>query len=747
MKGEGTKFKRSAGRPRGGGQPREPRYTRLKAWPILRRAGVLAELSNEEAFALGNAELWRRFVERGGVPVGQEEPLATIQLYRRVRRILEAGAEPYPEAIIRLALVVLGSGVRPTYGNLQPLLGRPSADDLEKAVVLAGFLPRKRIRPPSFASPSDLIRLFAPQDRLAVQKIFRHAENSRRQEDLPPKSHFGRVTQLGPALAFLGAVVVTRYTETGYKPRTGMASLSYLELVDDLLELSGRSDPGAMLCELYEGQRSNSDKRAQIAVGRALVRYSLDLSSARAWIEDVLGGSPAARSLLPTCDLRAKAFAAAFKRRSRSKATSKSKRRGDLKKQTVAPREMIVRLENRIHQVEAIHEEAKSQLELARNYPSLLPLRFAVSVRSVAADGTWDGVSTQLVHLRLDAPQNCVSAAAALWAGNPLRFGWMATEFEQSRVRREWAAKLPEPAKWALDDLLLIYEGHSGPGSCEPFFVDLYSWGLLEPSRTHSPTIMRKRTELLRAAGLKVPKRIPTEVMVHSFELGKIAAVVRGPDPELGQLAIPIRGLLHGLYYARFAYHLIKSHGPRTGEIIQVQQGEPFMEERQAYGDEDLVRVVPKGWEDLSTKTLNAATVEALKTMRTFTCERWFGMKPGDESFPLPTRAFPAIQARPQIGEGKFVFQSRLAAFDGGHLNFVLRAAFYGIAALDVHLERFGKITRMARDGVAKATQQFIADHGPGSDSTEHYNLGSAEEAADAAGEAAAEFEQELGLT
>lgn len=696
---------------------------RGKVWPRLRRAGVIDGLSNEMALALGDQKIWDRWMAAGGIIEG-DDSLQIFARYRQVRRILKVSGQSHSEWVLEQVAAYLGKA-KPTLTRIRTLIGKVNEDDLITICAIGGFAPPKSRRPARTATIWEIVDLFEGADRERARATVRKAQEEG--WSLPHELHNGRVLGLGPVLRWLGAVVLLRYVREGYRHTSAASSLTALEMADDLVAIRPDESPGAILRDAW--RHVEETNRSMLA--RYMVRYALDLGSARKWVAEELGHDGGGEGQLPACELRTDEFKAAFKARRQAVSASKDRRAQALAEQKLSPMEMLARLKARIAQVKAIQDRAEAMLKLVQDDPSLLPLSFSVEVPIVEADGLRRGDDQQLVHLRLELPSDAILHAVRISA---CRFPPSA----RRRAQRRIASTMPPPTLWTLDDFLLIYEGVTpltvGAQAIEPFFVDIFRWRLLEGKMPLPPAIAARRTELLNAASIPLTYASRSGVFAFDRKLRPVVRRLLGEDPNEGEVAVSILGVMHGLLYAQFAFELMISDGIRSGEILQVQLGEPFLEKRQG---QRFIKVVPKGWQELAEHELTLGARKALKELASFSSERWFGMARGETTYPLPARSFNRAQCRPELGEGQYLFQNKYNALDGEDLNATMKMAFYGISSMDIHLFRFGKITRMAKAGMAENVQILLSNHTEGSKTLRHYDLNGNEAATTAAHAAA----------
>lgn len=656
-----------------------------------------------------------------GCPTPGVEGRDRLSRYNQVRKSLKARALEHPEFIV-IEAIRLFAPKRLTRRMLYALLGGP----VEGALAIQDRILGQAIKrggPRNAGKLDDLLAEFDDRSRdLLMTDLNR--------EVLPPiqppsPAHIARVLAIRPGpIRLLAATLLLASSSNRVTASTACNWVANCERYADVLPAGDERTPRKVSNALQKYLRG--DLRPQDrdqARARACALYRSGISVAERHLIRVLRDSADPYlARLPALPADEDEFATESAAKLRDVKTPGRSGREDQAIDLV-PRfaEVLVGVENRVIQLEWLVSRCLAALPGAE---AALDSGLAVGfedVREVIDEMGGIGVGQQRISFSFRREGDLLKRAYEAWPNETL-----ARLLDGSIGGLGTPGKNHDPERWKR--LHVVYEGTTALAGCdravEPWFVDLFRWGMLEPDHRLPGDVSEMRRRAIVAGGL--PLAPPTSAGLLCNDQSRRAAVkfARTNDPARGAIVIPLINLYHAALYGRLILSYGLRWGARFGETTQLRLGPDCFRTHWIGGEEELyVALKPKGWLDYGKFGIDDGMIEAILQAKLFTHARWFPDTFNEKDEPwLPSVRF-GDSARTDLPIAPYLFVGRDGMPPPGFLMHIVKVLTYGILTSTRHVDRMVFATMLGLDGLEYEKLGGLLHHRPQSRMPMLYDL------------------------
>lgn len=680
---------------------------RAAAW--LRKAGLFSVNRTKDLMGRTRGDLWNCWIERGCPLGGDSTRLQQLAVYRRLKAMLAGTKAPHPSAMLKLAAVELGD-TPATRSSINPLLGVASKEDIATVCRMQGLKPRKPPRPSRSGTVEELIAVLPLKRQVAFRKTF--AEAARRGAVISAR-HIGRVLNLSRELQPLGAMMLLDWSWQGKAPATAQAYLHALEGVDDLWAKSKATRIDRFLCALNRS-REELDEGTKVATRN----FAIALGSARTFTVERFGSAAAVRLFLELPDpgdlreLAAQAALVIDARNDRKGLEREDQVLFDFEQNDDAD----LRVKQRQALVEAIYEGYRDALKRMGTKPPKGGFLFFVRTPVFDESGASIQGAEQYVHFRIES-----AAAVARRAIAKNREG--STKHRSATVA-QLGARSRRRAALLREDLLVLYDGvtpdKEGGPTVEPFFVELYRWGVLEGGTRHPPYVQACRALLIDNAALKGAWNSVRDLLALPEHLRWIQKMSRGDNPDEGEVILPVVALHHGTLLGTLAHSIARQACPRSYELLQVQLGPVFIKKKLFDASRFNLWMRPKWQNVLQPYEVNKEVLALISKIVKLVVARW---RPELDGKTLRLPVWPArLSQNKPLPDGEYVFTNSAGMLHRDEFQLLRHFVLWQVSTNKIQDERFILTSKFGRAGVPERMQAKLLKHSPSSKQTRHYN-------------------------
>lgn len=626
---------------------------KLEKWGVLRK--IFGQVVRPGDGSLEAA--WLDWCARR-CPTPGVEGRDRLSRYHQVRLALKARALEHPEFIV-VEAIELFAPKRLTRKMVYALLGGPVEAALAiQARYLGDGIKRGGAR--KAGKLDDLLAEFDSQSRDLLMSDLKR-------EVLPPiqppsPAHIARVLAIRPGpIRLLAATLLLANSSNRVTASTACMWVANCERYADVLPAGDELVPVAVSRGLTDYLRGNLRPldRDQIRA-RVCVDYRSAVSIAERHLVRVLrDDAQPYLARLPVLPDEARAFAkeAATKVRDARKPG-----RAEREDQAIdlVPRfaEVLIGVENRVIQLEWLVSKCLSALPDAE---AALDAGLAAGfedVREVIDEGGGIGAGVQRVSFSFRREGDLLQRAYRAWPNERL-----AKVLDQFGGRGGGPGKYHDCEKWRR--LHVVYEGTTALENCdravEPWFVDLFRWGMLEPDHRLPGYISEMRRRGIIAGGLPLAPPTSAGLLCNDQSRRATVKLARTDDPTRGAIIVPLINLYHAALYGRLILSYGLRWGARFSETTQLRLGPDCFRTHFMGGEEALyVALKPKGWSDYGKFGIDDGMIETILRAKLFTHARWFADTFNDKGEPwLPSVRF-GDSARKDLPIAPYLFIGRV---------------------------------------------------------------------------------------
>ncbi|MDE1918568.1 MAG: hypothetical protein KGJ57_21210 [Sphingomonadales bacterium] len=691
--------------------------------------------------------LWQDMCARGFGINGNRK---RFEVYRRVRSTLEVNDLPHTDEAL-LELVKFAGDQRITRRLITTMIGflgkeiSRDTDDRIAELTGKGFKP-KAAR--SSGTLDDLLAIFPEGTR---SKIAKHLDRKRIPVITPPsKEHIGRLLQIGKApLQLLGACILVAACGERKSYGTKKRLVGYVERFADIIPEDALGHPEKLL-KAWEDYASG----AILPHDSELIRhtranaYSGTIDSAERLAELVLGDDAYLVTELLPARLADEASFNLDRRKAQRKLEEKARSEKVVEVLDLVPRfiEVLGATNNRLHQVESILAACRKALPHARaRLEAGLDAGFEVEGLVVRADGTLGG-GKQVVSFRFELESTLLTRAHRSRPGD-IDLERLMPYGESATGALGWTGLYHRPEHW--NRIHLVYEttrpSETGGECVEPFFIDLFRWGMLEPDTKIGERVSQERRERLLDAGIPLCVDQVDGLLCNPVSRRAVARHARGPDPDRGAIVVPLVEFYHAMCYGWLIVHYGIRWGARFAETQQIRLGPDCFRTHTVGGKKKAYMALkPKNWADHGKFGLDASIAGALRTVNRLSIARWFQDERDEKGDPtLPVRPFGSSD-RPDLPPARYIFAARHRGLDAAELMHYVHVLLIGILDAGSHIGRYVFATALGLDGTGYEEQGWLMHHNPGSAVTKRYDLSAMIDSDDAATRHSANVDADL---
>lgn len=676
----------------------------------LHTTGLFGRATPTELRRRTRGELWKSWIEAGClVPEGCSSTEG-FAVCHRLRKLLAAANAPHPTVMLKRAAAELNTA-RATRQNVRRLLGQITTAEIAAIQQEQGLTPQKAIRARRSGTLDELICVLPAAQTAHLLSVFQKAAA----RGTPIQElHIGRVLNLRMELQRSAALVLLDCSWKGKSPATFQSYLNAIEKVDDLL----LSMPRMRLLKLLTHINSHTGSFEPKTLVN-LRTFLVAIGSTRRFVIEHFGGL-AASLLSCLCD---PALFDEIMEAAREVIADRDEERG------LAREEQVLfdlhnsdRMDRLVEQRQAFVELAFTRyVELLKQADGGIPaggLSLLVRTPVFDADGNPVDAAEQIVRFRVDTPGNVARRAAARNRPGPMRYS-MAAEITRLEAIH------PSPHSKLREDLMVIYDGvepvEPGGPTVEPFFIDLYRWGVLEGDTHHPPVVQACREQLLDEAEIKRQWQAIPGLLCLPRSLRWVARAARGADPRVGEVVVPLVALHHGLLLGAACHSVVRDACPRTFEILQIQLGPQFIgEELPGKKDRYPIMMRPKQHQVQRSYLVKGATLKLIARSVNLANRRWNPELLG-KSHRLPVRPAGLRGSKP-LPDGQYVFTSATRTLNKYELASLRHFILWNVTNSKIHDGRFKLATKFGFAGAAEPLKTKLLKQRRGSKQSRRYD-------------------------
>lgn len=665
----------------------------------LCRTGIFGNARPGDLMAKPRSQLWTDLFG-GAWPFPEDmPPSAVFALYRRLKINLVGADHPHVSSILELIASDLGRKKRGAKIEIERRIGRSTREERDRIHRLQGLEPENPTRPMREGTIDDLVSVLPEHLRAVVKcNLIKAGQRGRELKGY----HIGRVMGLQIALQPIGVMVLLDASWQNKALTTIQKYLGALEFIDDRLREAGDLRLHRLLARL------NREVDELSPTQRVLIRsYALAMSSARRFVRQRFSGSAAFWLARPLSDPRSliAVSEAAVEVIAQRNDDSELERVDQVLFELEQSRRMDRLVEERQRTIEIIFNayvealaSAPADVDAESSFEALIPVIDEAGGSSSGAE--------QYIRFKIKQPARILADVATY---DPE----YAAHYRLEKHCRRLAASGPALAGELREDLLCVYVGlrpalPGGPTS-EPFFIDIYRWGILEGRAKHSPFIEEVRQLTIEAAGLEKNLLPPVDIFSPPRSLAWIAAHARGSDPREGRVAVPIVALHHGMILSALSHTIARANCPRIGELMQVQLGKDYVKGRILGTDRYRLMMRPKASRVLKTYHVPAAALGLIRKSVKLAVRRWFPHLAGEQLL-LPLRQHMHISLN-DLPAGQYVFSNCTRCLRQDEVQLIRHIGLWRLTSSTMHVPRHVLATKFGLAGsretlTARALQQ-----------------------------------------
>lgn len=689
---------------------------KLTDWGVIEFDGRRYVLPGEGTFRA----VWKAWVD-AGCPTPGVTGRERLSLYRRIRQVLRVKHISHPDVIL-LEVMSFTNGRRVSRKLTSALVGEPVKRAVRRMEMISGS-GRKEQSPWIVGSMDDLLALLPPETH---GRITADLAKERVPPVRPPTpQQIGRVTAIGsPPLRLLAATLLLAASSNRVGQSTTIGWIRKCERYAEMLPAGGEQSPTAVgwaLESYLAGAALPLDRDAVRAITAS--DYASALNLAHAYLVRVVGEDAAEIAAdLPARQVDEGTFTAkAREARTLSRVPERTKRVEQVKDLVPRMSDVLIACENRVAQVEWMAAACLASVaSAAARLDAGLDAGFEHEGPVIEADGRL-GTDTQIVSFAFKREGDLLEKAYRINPSDALS-KWLRPGFDGL----PGAGFNHDPERYRR--LHVVYLGTrpaAGSSRCvEPWFVDLFRWGMVEPDNMLPNPISQERHRLLTMNGLPLDPPGRVGMLCHDPDRRTAARFARTHDPDLGSILVPLINLYHAATYGRLILRYGMRWGARFGETLQIRLGPDCFRTHLVGGRKEIyLALKPKGWADHGKFGVDVGMLEAIRQVKLFTHARWFPDVFNDKGEPwLPDHRF-GDGHRLDLPPAAYIFTGRGGALPPAVLTYIVRVLMVGVIQTTRHVDRIVFATMLGLDGVSYEPLGVLLHHRPGSRMPSHYDL------------------------